>query len=295
VTTPLLGLWWALLSGCGKSVDCTTSEAATVLAEAGEEQLTCGDVAIFERYTELLAGRPMRAGSNRAAAARLKESFASDVGATRVVLSQLSDAGALLETATGRPAAALRMAAIRDLSGSGGPLSGDQELARIALSDVVLYKRSEGDRYLLTEMDIEGWIFYASLCREVQGASPLRLSVADRVQVYRMVEERFELGDDERRRALTSVGPFWYQVKEAWARASYAKQREWVEEAPLPPPMEATSLGYFEAVVDGDIPGHASALHSVFGPLGLSAKEPFFTAEDGPPGTAIIGSPGDIE
>ena len=209
----------------------------------------------------------------------MKERFAEDAGATQLILEQLAGAGALLEVATGQPAAELRMAQLRDLADAGGPLGGDEELTRIALSDIVVYKRSEGGQLLLTEMDIEGWIFYASLCREVQGASPLRLSVADRVQVYRMVEERFELGDTERRRALTSVGPFWYQVKDAWAAAPYATQRMWVDEAPLPPPMEATSLGYFEAVIEGDLPRHRSALHSVLGPLGLSFQEPYFTAE----------------
>jgi hypothetical protein len=66
---------------------------------------------------------------------------------------------------------------------------------------------------------------------------------------------------------MSAVGGWWSQVRESWARASYDEQRAWIAAAPLPPPMTATSLGYAEAVFDGDVALHARVLAEKLGPF----------------------------
>ena len=69
--------------------------------------------------------------------------------------------------------------------------------------------------------------------------------------------------------ALTAVGPFWSDVRARWAADSYEEQQAWIRAAPLPPPMTATSIGYVEALTDGDVVAHVRALHERLGPLRL--------------------------
>jgi hypothetical protein len=127
-------------------------------------------------------------------------------------------------------------------------------------------------KLLLTEMDIEGWIKYASLCREIQGGSPLTLSVADRVVLYRQIVSAFEGKSREEQLSVLSMGPIWPSMQERWPGVTYEIQQAWVEAAPLPGPMTATSLGYSGAVFDEDLRSHALALHSAMGrlPLGVA-------------------------
>ena len=55
---------------------------------------------------------------------------------------------------------------------------------------IAVRARSDEHQMALTEMDI-GWIRLASLCREVQGATPMKLSVAQREQIYLRLSRAF--------------------------------------------------------------------------------------------------------
>jgi hypothetical protein len=127
----------------------------------------------------------------------------------------------------------------------------------------------DDERLVLTEMDVEGWIRYASLCREVQGGGAVSASVASRVAIYSEITDRFGVLDRSGKVAMTAVGPFWTSVRLAWQAASYERQQAWITAAPLPPPMTATSLAYVTEVVEGDVEQHVRILHEQLGPLDL--------------------------
>jgi hypothetical protein len=95
----------------------------------------------------------------------------------------------------------------------------------------------------------------------------LRISVADRVAVYRMLVDRFTTGTRSDRIGMSAIGGYWPAIRAAWIEASYVDQREWIGAAPLPPPMTATSLGYAEAVFAGDVAAHAQVAIEHLGPF----------------------------
>ncbi len=139
-----------------------------------------------------------------------------------------------------------------------------------ALTDLNINRAtSQHNGLVLTEMDVEGWILYASLCHEVQTGQPLGLSVAQRVELYRMTAQRFELGSQTEQVALVSMGIFWPSIRSNWGAASYATQQRWIARAPLPPIGDASALGYFEALLSGPFETHALLLHDVLAPLSL--------------------------
>jgi len=137
---------------------------------------------------------------------------------------------------------------------------------------VVIWVEEPANTTVLTEMDVEGWIFFASLCREAQGANPLRISVADRLTAYRMIEERYRMSSERERQAMLRIGPFWGEVRRKWTGATYEEQQAWIQIAPLPPPMTGTSLAYLEAVLEGPIVALVDSLHVQFGPLEMSGQ-----------------------
>ncbi len=134
---------------------------------------------------------------------------------------------------------------------------------------VAQWTADDEERLSLSEVDIEGWILYGSLCREAQGAPVLKLSVADRVHVYRQLQERFQAAPREEQVAMVSLGAFWEPVRGAWSMATYKQQQGWIAAAPLPPAMTATSLGYATTLYEGDLTRHATVLHHHLGPLPL--------------------------
>jgi len=127
------------------------------------------------------------------------------------------------------------------------------------------------EQLALTESDIEGWIRYASLCREVQGGDALRLSVADRATAYHRLIARFEKGNRAEQVAMVTIGAGWNDLRERWQAAPFEQQQAWISAAPLPPPMTTDSIGYFTAIVDSNPVSHAMALDEVFGRLELSS------------------------
>ncbi|MGC6494754.1 MAG: hypothetical protein ACON5B_18090 [Myxococcota bacterium] len=241
-----------------------------MLFESEDLSVACADVAGVQTWAEGLAGRALTPGQRRALMDGLYADYKRDPqGAVR----RVDEASAASKTLaqTGLPAALGRSKRILQA------LEGDAIYASEAQGDVVSVLSSatsiwEFDRdaqLVLTESDVEGWIRYASLCREAQGASALRVSIADRVTVYAMVRERFRDGTVADRQSLIQIGAMWSSIREGWMRAPYGRQQQWIREAPLPPPMMATSLGYLSALLETDLPRHAEVTHRVLGPLTL--------------------------
>ena len=119
---------------------------------------------------------------------------------------------------------------------------------------IAAWQTHEADELVLTEMSIEAWVRYASLCREAQSAGPLRVSVAGKVDLYRQLQDKFMKGTPEERAAVASLGPVWQSVRDRWGAADYERQQAWMQAAPLPPPMEADSVGYATALFSGNLP-----------------------------------------
>lgn len=260
----LLGLLWSV--GCGGGDPCPTSE--TVLVE-GAEALTCEDAEGVVSYAAVLAGRPATK-QRRVILNAVKQRYSQDPVAGRKWLDQMSQDRNKLEGLTGFEAAGARARAVyQQHVGKGLVAKDDADLFGAIQAAVAVWSVHAGDGVALTESDIEGWILYGSLCREVQGASVLRISVADRLAVYAGIQERWDSGTPTDRISLTAMGPFWHEVIPKWQSASFEEQQSWASSAPLPPPMTATSLGYLGAIVEGDLVGHAAVLHSELGPLHL--------------------------
>ena len=192
-------------------------------------------------------------------------------------LEEVREAGVSLTATSGLGGAEGRAAAVYAAwAGTSLIAPARAELWGVQNRALAVWARHDGDRLALTEADIEGWIRYASLCREAQGGTVLRISVADRVTVYRMLVDRFSTGSRADRIGLAAIGGYWTQVRDAWGSASYSVQRGWIDRAPLPPPMTASSLGYAEAVSEGDVSAHARVLIEQLGPFTVGGREPTF-------------------
>ncbi|HHO54593.1 MAG TPA: hypothetical protein ENK18_27890 [Deltaproteobacteria bacterium] len=269
----LLALW-----SCGQTIDCSNPE--TTIAEAGERSLTCHEAGWAIGWIELLAARPVSPGDRRLAYEALKSSFLADPGGTEAWLESLRVAGAELSLQEGLAGAEARATSVWRASEGRGLLSGaSEELRAIQKRTLAVWSSDAEEELALAEADIEGWIRYGSLCREAQQGGALRISVADRVSVYRMIQERFDAGTRSEQIALSSMGPAWKRVPNAWRLASYHQQQTWIQAAPLPPPMTATSLGYAQALFDGDVTAHAAALHQELGPFTVGSRGPMFKPE----------------
>jgi len=261
-----------------------------VLAEAGADRLTCGEAEVVPRWLVRISARDLNAGEKRLAIAEVGELFSADPTGTRAWLAAVASQGAALDGAVGLDGAEKRASAAWSAAKGEGIVGSDRadlwNLQRRALS---IWTTDDAERLALTETDIEGWIRYISLCREAQGGDPMRLSIADRTTVYADLAASFRSGTREEKLAILAVGPFWPQVKAAWAAASYEQQQAWIAAAPLPPPMTATSLGYAEAIVQGDLRRHVAILHERLGPLELGWGEGEFTplSPAGPSGVKL--------
>jgi hypothetical protein len=264
----------ALLAlGCGLwgPPDCTSDEVA--LAEAGGEALTCGEAAGVADYAELLSLRPLGSGDRNLLNAALASGWKADRAGTEAAIAEAAQVLAALKGSTGAEAAKLRSEEAWKLHQGEGTFAKLPDVRTVVDRSVSVWAQKDEERLVLTEMDIEGWIRYASLCRQAQGGDAMRVSIADRLEVYNVVRDRFTSGTPADREALLAIGAFWPSISEAWEGASYEEQQAWIGSAPLPPPMTATSLGYFEAIIEGDVAGHARAVHVTLGPLGLQVTE----------------------
>ena len=185
-------------------------------------------------------------------------------------MAEVGEAVRGLEGQRGIDGAEKRASAIYDtVEGSGLITPEDGEIWSVVKFRISVWARDHEEKLALTEADIEGWIFYASLCREAQGGGTLRLSVADRQQLYKALQKRWEEGSRADLTALAAMGPFWPQVRRGWSGASYERQQAWISKAPLPPPMTASSVDYAGAVFREDLSRHVSVLHGEIGPFYL--------------------------
>lgn len=278
----MIGLWLAVWAGCGARVDCADPEA--VAARAGDRALTCREAGWAVEWVALLAGRPVPPGDQRLAWSAVAGRFADDPEGTRAWLDGLRRDGAALADGLGIAGAEARAAAVYASHAGEGPIGpSDGALWALQKRALAVWASHDADRLALTEADLEAWIRYASLCREAQGGGVLRLSVADRVTVYRVLVDRFQGGSRAERVAMAAVGgPFWRQVHDRWPAATFERQQRWLAAAPLPPPMTATSLAYAEAVFNGDVARHAAALHEALGPMSVGGAERGFLAAPAP-------------
>lgn len=258
------------LLACGSGVDC--SKPGALLVE-GEASLTCAQGEDAVEYIELLAGRPVATGDEPLALAAIAERFRADPAGTHAWLGEVRQAGAALEQAEGMAGAEQRSRAVF-LADAGKGLIGPDAGALWSVQQraLAVWARDEAEQVAVAESDLEAWIRFASLCREVQGAGVLRVSVADRVGVYKGLIDRFQRGDRAAKLALGAFGAVWPQVKDRWQGASYEEQQAWIQRAPLPPPMTATSLGYADALFQGDVAGLATTFYEVLGPFTVGGE-----------------------
>ncbi|MCO4746482.1 MAG: hypothetical protein KC912_16915 [Proteobacteria bacterium] len=262
-----------VLLACGESEPLCPSDEA-VLATVGSESLTCADAGAARSYIEVLAARDVPKGDRERLFEAVKLRFEADAAGTRADLDAARTAAAELSSGTGLAVAEKRSRAVYAAHKRKGPLMGVDDVVLSTMSRTTQkWSKDDTTELAMTELDVEGWLFYASLCREVQGGTPLKLSIADRVPAYQVVGDLFEGGTAEEQIALAAMGPFWADVKGRWAGASYEQQQAWISAAPLPPPMTGSSLGYFEAVMAQPPSKHAAALHDKLGPLSIKGAQ----------------------
>ena len=243
-----------------------------MLASANGADVRCGESQAVVDWIEMLAGRDLTAGDVPVVHRAVATAWESDPVGTRRWLAEIGTAESALAAGTDLAGAEARAEAVYAASNGGSPVAiHHPALASVQKRALAVWTQHGADRLALTEADFEGWIRYASLCREAQGASALRISVADRVAVYTMLTDRFATGTREERIAMSAIGGYWPQIREAWKSASYDQQRGWIAAAPLPPPMTATSLGYAEAVFNGDVISHARVAIEHLGPFRVGA------------------------
>lgn len=259
----------SLLVGCGSgAVPCTIPEL--VLAGDGDAALTCGDVDEVQDWISLLAGRPV-AGGDRIRATLVAE-YQGDSVATQAWLASVRTAANELGAMRGPTGAEARAQHVwRAATDQGFVQSRHGDLWNLQKAALSIWATSDEEQLALTEADIEGWLHYASLCREMQRAGPLKLSFADRVPAYQTVSERFLSGSRAEKIALSRMGHAWPHVREAWGAASYDKQQAVIVATPLPPPMTSTSLGYVHAVIELDLVAAATNIDEQLGPFTVKA------------------------
>jgi hypothetical protein len=241
-----------------------------VLAESSGDTLSCADVTHVQGWIELLAGRPLQHNGRERLPRLLVDRFEGDAAGTRALIASVRERGAKLESTTRMKGGWARSEAVWEAKTGRSLITEDDPLWNLQSDALSVWAWDDDSKLALTEADVEGWITYASLCRQVQGGGVLKISVADRVTAYRMVIDRFEYGDRNEKLALVAIGPFWHQIKERWQASPYERQQAWIGAAPLPPPMTSSSLGYLEAILQGDVAKHAATLHDVLGPFSLN-------------------------
>ena len=262
-----------LLVACGGEEPLCKADGAQVAA-VGTRALTCEEADAALDYIAVIAARSVPSADKQTVYRALGERFTRDPEGTLADLAEARDATAELMRLTGIEAAERRAQRVFESAKGRGPLVGVADGVRSTLDRTArLWVSDEETGLAITELDVEGWLFYGSLCREVQGAGPLKLSIADRVPAYRVVEDQFRDGERAQQVTIAAMGPFWLDVKDRWRAASYDTQQRWISSAPLPPPMTASSLGYFEAVMGQPAEAHARALHGVLGPLRLKGAQ----------------------
>jgi len=237
----------------------------------GSPPLTCAQAQVVLDHTQRLAGRPVGHAD--------RNILLTDVGAryrvapdeVRATLKTLAEQNAALERATGLEGAELRSTRAWEAITGNGPLSpaAYPEANRSLRRRIAPWAQDDEEKLVLTEADIEAWIGFASLCREVQSGEPLKLSISNREQLYRDMRVRFEMEDRKGQIGMVGLGGYWPSVEDRWIAATYEQQQAWIKAATLPPPMTSRSMGYAAIVFEGDLREHAQTMHKVLGPFTL--------------------------
>jgi hypothetical protein len=182
-----------------------------------------------QHYVEVLAGRTARDPDLHQLRRGLVKRYRRDADATRSQLAAVHADVERLNSLTGLEAAEARSTLVLDgVRGKGALGPEDDKVKGVLERTVAVWAWDDEERLALTEVDIEGWIFYGSLCREAQEASPFRISVSDRVLIYRMLTDRYDAGTREEKIALSAIGPFWPELRELWLAAPYERQQAWI-------------------------------------------------------------------
>lgn len=258
------------MAACSSKPPPDCSNRQTILAEKDGAQLSCDVAFKATGVLTLLAGRSPRPIDNQRMTKILRDRWLEDPVKMEDWTGEVDTLWNELWGATGMEGAEKRGHHVWQAQAEKGPMStGDPDLGNIFAHTMSIWSSSDAEELALTEMDIEGWIFYSSLCREVQGAGPLNLSVSDRVVLYRLLCQRFKEGDRRQKVAYLAMGPYWRNIRSRWQSATYEEQQDWIAKAPLPPPMTETSLGYALTLLKGDLATHADVLHNVLGPFAM--------------------------
>jgi hypothetical protein len=268
-------LWWIVfalsVSACGflgEEIRCPTPD--TVVSATNEEALTCGDLKTLRQVVELLASRPLPRTQRAHLFVALRDAHVSRPHDVRNLIRRVTDWMSTTRALSGLAAAEARSHQVWLLRTGEGLIQTDTpSLRTLTLKHIAVWARSDTEQLALTEMDIEGWVSLGSLCREVQGGSPLRLSIASREQLYHVMSREFDSLERGDQLGRVAVGPFWLSVAERWQAASYDQQQAWIRVTPMPPPMTATSRAYMEAVLQLPPKKKSETLHRVLGPFSL--------------------------
>lgn len=217
-----------------------------------------------------LAGRPITDADRAILRGALVAEARSDAAVSTTRMEQAAAELVALEGLAGIDGARIRSEHTYAALARTGTFAGaPAEVGTVLGRSVSEWARSDEERLVLSESDIEGFLRYASLCREVQSGGPLRLSIGDRGVVYQALVKRFNEGTIQDRTSMLAIGAGYWALKDEWTTASYDRQREFAVGAPLPPPMTVTSVDYTLAIVAGDLPAHAANLHATLGPLAI--------------------------
>lgn len=242
------------------------------MAQSDSGHLQCGQVEPLLELIDLSAGRPMD-GTNRGQVFKAARSaWLKDPAAVERWLAEVGGVRLEFRDLRGAEAASRRTALLHAWASGGGVFGGESPVSSILWKHVAIRAEDPADKTVLTEMDVEGWLYFASLCREAQGGNSLQISIADKLTAYRMIEERYQRSSTRERQAMSRIGPFWGPIRRTWKRATYEEQQSWIQIAPLPPPMTGTSLAYLEAVIEGPIVGLVDTLHLQLGPFELTGR-----------------------
>lgn len=255
------------LAACGGPGPCEPGGPEIVAAQ-GAESLSCADAEHVAAYARRVAGRSMHPADRAAMIADLGEAFAEEPAATRARVAAAHDFVADLDQRVGVDAAERRATEGYAVAAGTSAVTGGREvLGTLTTRAMSVWVKDDAERLVLTEADIEGWTRFASLCREVQGAPPLKVSIADRVSIYNEVMAAFKRSPRAGKVGLVALGGAWPALEVRWPSVSYEQQQKWTLAAPFPPPMEATSLAYVEALAATDPAGMAAALFAGVGDL----------------------------
>lgn len=264
-----LSLTLAMLAACGGVTSYDCSDPEKVLASVEGEQMACSDVERVLDYRRWLTQGRVNGAESTELTSSLVRWFEREPKRAGVWWSELSQVLLTRQTSTGLDGALVHASALYEANKGTGLWERADDNVRSKTRDALLiWAVDHTTQRALTEPAIEAWIRYISLCRQVQGGGSLNLSVSDRAKIYGVFKERFLNGDPSEREAAVGFGPYWPEMETAWQSARYSKQQQWIGEAPLPPPVTSTSLGYVEWFLDhGRLKEHVTTFHRILGPL----------------------------